>query len=199
MKDILNYEWHSIPTVVSCYVHLLAMADEEGKVNITRRKFCKITGMSEQQYRTALQKLEATHLITQQITQSETFITICGTERKVGRKIRTQPSEQPTKQPSERNVFVKPTIEELSQYIGEKGYDIDPEKFWNFYESKGWMVGRNKMKNWRAAVTTWVRKRNNYQYGNNRASTDTTTQNAILAMRNIAAESAGSGGGGEIW
>lgn len=57
------------------------------------------------------------------------------------------------------NNFVKPTIEEIAEYCREKGYNIDAETFWNFYEAKGWMIGKNKMKNWRAACATWVKKR----------------------------------------
>lgn len=56
-------------------------------------------------------------------------------------------------------VFKKPTIEEIAEYCREKGYNIDAETFWNFYEAKGWMIGKNKMKNWRAACATWVKKR----------------------------------------
>lgn len=51
--------------------------------------------------------------------------------------------------------FVKPTVEEIRQYCTDKMLDVDPEQFFNFYESKGWMVGKSPMKNWRAAVATW--------------------------------------------
>lgn len=52
--------------------------------------------------------------------------------------------------------FIPPTVDEVKQYIKEINYtDIDPSKWWNFYESKGWMIGKNKMKNWRSAVATW--------------------------------------------
>ena len=51
--------------------------------------------------------------------------------------------------------FQKPTIEEIRQYCLEKGYNVDAEQFFNFYESKGWVVGKSPMKNWRAAVSTW--------------------------------------------
>ena len=55
-----------------------------------------------------------------------------------------------------RHQFQKPTIEEIRQYCTEKGLDIDAEQFFNFYESKGWLVGKSPMKNWRAAVATWA-------------------------------------------
>lgn len=56
--------------------------------------------------------------------------------------------------------FVPPSVEEVRAYIAEKGMNIDTEKFWNYYESNGWMVGKNPMKNWRAACNTWNTKDN---------------------------------------
>lgn len=54
--------------------------------------------------------------------------------------------------------FQKPTIEEIRQYCLEKGYNVDAEQFFNFYESKGWVVGKSPMKNWRASVCTWNKR-----------------------------------------
>ncbi|KKM74168.1 hypothetical protein LCGC14_1403030 [marine sediment metagenome] len=51
--------------------------------------------------------------------------------------------------------FKKPSLEEVRQYITEKGYDIDPETFIAHYESNGWKVGRNAMKSWKSACVTW--------------------------------------------
>lgn len=54
--------------------------------------------------------------------------------------------------------FVPPTQQDVADYCKEKGYsNIDIERFIDFYESKGWMVGKNKMKDWRAAVRNWNR------------------------------------------
>ena len=55
--------------------------------------------------------------------------------------------------------FIKPIIEEIRAYCIEIGANINPEQFYDYYESKGWMIGKNKMKDWKAAVRTW--KRNN--------------------------------------
>lgn len=51
--------------------------------------------------------------------------------------------------------FVKPSVEEIRVYCNEKGIRVDAEKFFYYYESKGWMIGKNKMKSWKAAVMTW--------------------------------------------
>lgn len=56
--------------------------------------------------------------------------------------------------------FTPPTIQEVKSFIDEKGYSIDAETFIAFYESNGWMVGKNKMKDWRMAIVTWSKRDN---------------------------------------
>jgi hypothetical protein len=51
--------------------------------------------------------------------------------------------------------FAPPTPKEVSDYCKHRGNEVDVDKFFNFYEAKGWMIGKNKMKNWQAAVRTW--------------------------------------------
>ena len=53
--------------------------------------------------------------------------------------------------------FTKPTIDEVKEYIESRHTDVDAERFWNYYESNGWKVGRNPMKDWKACVRTWER------------------------------------------
>lgn len=60
--------------------------------------------------------------------------------------------------------FNKPKIEEIEFYCIERNNNIDVNSFFNFYESKGWMVGKNKMKDWKAAVRTWELRENNTKY-----------------------------------
>lgn len=54
--------------------------------------------------------------------------------------------------------FTPPTLDEVEQYCLERANGIDAQTFIDFYESKGWMIGKNKMKDWKAAVRTWERK-----------------------------------------
>ena len=60
-------------------------------------------------------------------------------------------SEKPTR-------FVPPTLNEVQDYILKNGYSVEAERFVDFYEAKGWMIGKNKMKDWKAAVRTWQRE-----------------------------------------
>ena len=54
--------------------------------------------------------------------------------------------------------FAPPTVEEVEAYCLERGNEVNADDFVNFYTSKGWMVGKNKMKDWKAAVRTWESK-----------------------------------------
>lgn len=66
--------------------------------------------------------------------------------------------------------FSPPTIEEVQAYVEEKGYSVDAERFVNFYSAKGWMIGKNKMQNWKSAVATW--QRGEHENGNQRKQAD---------------------------
>jgi hypothetical protein len=71
--------------------------------------------------------------------------------------------EQIGRSPSKR--FTPPTASEASDYFSERGADpAEAERFVDFYESKGWLVGKAKMKCWKSAVRNWIRS--NKQSGN---------------------------------
>jgi len=53
----------------------------------------------------------------------------------------------------------KPSVQEIKDYCLERNNGIDAEQFFDFYESKGWLVGKTKMKNWQAAVRTWEKRK----------------------------------------
>ncbi len=59
------------------------------------------------------------------------------------------------KEGRKEEIFTPPTFEEVETYCRERENGISPKSFIDFYESKGWMIGKNKMKNWKAAVRTW--------------------------------------------
>lgn len=51
--------------------------------------------------------------------------------------------------------FTKPTIEEVENYCKERGNNVSAQRFCDFYESKGWLVGKTSMKDWKAAIRNW--------------------------------------------
>lgn len=60
--------------------------------------------------------------------------------------------------PPNRHSFSPPCVDDVREYCREKGYNVDPERFVDYYTSNGWKVGRNPMKDWKAAVRSWNRK-----------------------------------------
>ena len=109
--------------------------------------------------------------------------------------------------------FKQPTVEEVSAYVQEKGYNVDAEHFVSYYESNGWKVGRNPMKDWKAAVRTWAKNgttqnnRNNGQYITNddrrraekaRRDEETIAELALLATTNERVNESGTGEFNEI-
>lgn len=62
--------------------------------------------------------------------------------------------------------FSKPTIEEITEYCKSRNNKVNPDQFINFYDSKGWKVGKNSMKDWKAAIRTW--ENNNFNTNENK-------------------------------
>ena len=99
-----------------------------------------------------------------------------------------QPQQTPT-QPKEKkkrssSTFVKPTFEECMAYAQEKGYQWNIERFFNYYESNGWRVGQNPMKNWKAAMRTWNTKEPQYSQPNLFPTTTSINNNGLTQYNN---------------
>lgn len=58
---------------------------------------------------------------------------------------------------TKRKRFVPPSLEEVKAYCRERQNGVDAARFIDYYTSNGWLVGKNKMKDWKAAVRTWER------------------------------------------
>lgn len=88
--------------------------------------------------------------------------------------------------------FVKPTIEEISSYCKERNNGINPIAFYNFYESKDWYIGKNKMKDYKACIRTWelrIKKENNTpQWINEESSNSHTNKDEEKLMKNLLKE-----------
>lgn len=84
-----------------------------------------------------------TDTVTDTVTETET-----GTETEAEKK-----AAKP-----QRSNFVKPTVDEIREYCRTRNNSVDPESFHDFYASKGWKIGKDPMKDWKAAVRTWERR-----------------------------------------
>ena len=107
---------------------------------------------------TAIGKESLTVTIKESITDSiKESITVYNNNKDIDNK-KSINKKVPNGTKKENAHFQKPTIQEVEDYIKEKGYHFDAERFMSHYESIGWMVGTHKMKDWKAACSTWEKK-----------------------------------------
>ena len=103
-------------------------------------------------------------LLEDSVTKSNASVTEDVTndnESKSKRKSKSIELELDVKRDIERKPkFIPPTLEQVSDYCLERNNDVDPQRFIDFYSSKGWMVGKTKMVDWKACVRTWEKKSN---------------------------------------
>ena len=174
-RQILEWEWYSDNNCFRLFLHLLLKANHKekrfkgielkvGSIVTSRDLLARETGLSSQQIRTALNKLISTNEITSETSSQGTILQIVSYEKyQVATNEIT--NEQPTsnqQSTTNNNVkkekkFIIPTFNDVLEYCMQNNLDVDGVKFINFYESKGWMVGKNKMKDWKAAIRTWVK------------------------------------------
>lgn len=67
---------------------------------------------------------------------------------------------------SKKEIFKKPTVEEIAEYCKERNNGIDAQYFWDSYNAKDWMIGKQKMKDWKSAIRTWERNKKKGLYEN---------------------------------
>lgn len=100
------------------------------------------------------------HRKRQEMLQCNANVTNCNTEKEIDIDIEIDKEKDNSNSAHKR--FVPPTIEQIDAYCLEKRYEyVDPEAFFLFYDSKGWMVGKNKMKRWVSAVANWNKTQKN--------------------------------------
>ena len=81
----------------------------------------------------------------------------------------------PNNNTNNKNTFIRPTAEQITEYSKEIGFTLDGSQFIDHYEARGWLIGKNPMKDWKAAVRTW--KRNSNQF------TPTTQQTTKISLK----------------
>lgn len=153
---------------------------KRGQCLTSLKRMHERTGLTIKQIRTALDKLEKSGEIGKQTTNRNSIITInkyndyqekgkqTASKRQTKGNIKEYKEYQEEKEYIKESIskdilkksFLKPTLQEIKNYCNERNNDVDAERFYNFYESKGWMVGKNKMKDWKACVRTWEKKNN---------------------------------------
>lgn len=159
-----------------------------GSLLTGRKALSKATDIHESKIQRVLKLFEMCDQIEQQTRSKYRLISITNydsyqnCEQQVNSK-RTASEQQVNTNNNENNVdngnnkektrrFTPPSHAELQNYINEKKLSVDPEGFILFYESKGWKVGNNKMKDWKASARGWHsrNKNNGGNYGQRKES-----------------------------
>lgn len=82
----------------------------------------------------------------------------------------------PNNNTNNKNTFIRPKPEQVTEYAKELGFVLDGNHFVDHYEARGWLIGKNPMKDWKAAVRTW--KRNSSTF-----TTNTPTQTTKISLK----------------
>lgn len=151
-----------------------------------RNKISAETGISSSKVQRILKCLEIEHQIEQQMTNKFRIITICNWSKYQNTEQLNEPQVNSKWTASEQQVntinnnknikkdnicvtkgsgFKKPVLDEIASYCLERQNKVNPQVFLDYYTSNGWRVGKNPMKDWRAAIRTW--ERNNFNGGSN--------------------------------
>ena len=92
----------------------------------------------------------------------------------------TSPIKNPIEDKGKTKRFAKPSPQEIKDYIEEKNLNVNPDQFYDYYESNGWMIGRNHMKDWKAAVRQWNAREPSYSMQSTAA-----TQKAAITPQSV--------------
>jgi len=164
----VRYDKKLTPNSKLLYAEITALCNMNGRCTASTQYFCKLYEVSRGAVQNWLKMLEDNRYI------ERTVIFRQGTKEIMHRyinlkdkgSINISTDNTNTKVYNNTNLtdsnkkerFKKPNIDEVKDYCLEKNNNINAEAFIDFYESKGWMVGKHPMKDWKACVRTWERR-----------------------------------------
>tara|TARA_R110000796_G_scaffold31963_2_gene84199 strand:+ start:59 stop:748 length:690 start_codon:yes stop_codon:yes gene_type:complete len=190
-RKILDWEWYDDIPTKTLFIHILLKANfldktwrgvsiKRGEFLTGRKELAKETGLSEQQIKTALNKLKSTQEITIKVTNKFSIIKV---ENYYSYQDKKNDSNQQTTQPTTNNQttikqqstttknekkeknekkvskFTKPTLKEVEDYNNSRGDLVDSKKFFDYYEAGNWTDQKgNKIKNWKQKLITWEKR-----------------------------------------
>jgi predicted phage replisome organizer len=126
-----------------------------------------------------------------EVTEGNKLVTESNTEIEIEKEIDKEKEIEKSKSEKAKR-FTPPTLEEVQAYCIERNNNVDAQHFIDYYTSNGWLVGKNKMKNWQAAIRTW--ERNGYSSSKPKTSKPNTTAQELDDFYNMASEWAESEG-----
>ena len=163
----VRYNKNLSPNSKLLYAEITALCNMNGKCTASTQYFATLYNVSKTSIQNWLKCLVDNKFITRTTIFKE------GTKEILSRHIKLikQPTQNKFRDNTNINItntnltdsnrkalFKKPSIDDIVDYCKERNNNIDAEAFIDFYESKDWKIGKNKMKDWKAAVRTWERR-----------------------------------------
>ena len=177
-RQIKDWRWWHNNTARGIWFYLLAEANwkdgwfmgervPRGSLATSTASLAEQTGVSESTVRRWLKKFENDGQITRQATNRFTIINITNYRAfqdipgdRVTEQVTEQVNHNRTKKQSnketKKQVFIRPSLDDVREYIAQNYLPVDPERFFDYYEANGWKIsGKSQMKDWKAAVRNW--------------------------------------------
>ena len=191
-RKFINWEWYDEPTVKSVFIDLILNANhqatawhgheiEKGSFVTSVADIAARNGLTTQQVRSALKKLEKTGEISKKATNKNTLIIVLGyakyqdlidTEQQTNNKQTTNffYNKNEKNEKNEENIHKRetikettdmfisaPSLDEIKRYISENSLKTNAQDFYDYYEGNGWTVARAPMRSWKAMCRKWSR------------------------------------------
>jgi hypothetical protein len=163
----VRYSKKLTPNAKLLYAEITALSNMNGKCTASTQYFCRLYEVSRASIQNWLKLLEKNGYITRDVKYRQ------GSKEILSRSIKLVDNPSLNIYTDNTNIninntnltdsnrkafFKKPTLDQVKDYCSERNNNVDAEAFLDFYESKDWKIGKNKMKDWKAAVRTWERR-----------------------------------------
>jgi DNA-binding transcriptional ArsR family regulator len=163
----VRYNKKLTPNAKLLYAEITALCNMNGKCTASTQYFCRLYEVSRSSIQNWLKLLEDNGYITRDVKYKQ------GSREIESRYIKLVDTPSLKNYTDNTNIninnnnitysnrkalFKKPTLDDVKSYCIQRNNNIDAEAFLDFYESKDWKIGKNKMKDWKAAVRTWERR-----------------------------------------
>lgn len=151
----IAFALHVDCTIVESIVNDFELFTNDGEIfwsDSVKRRLCKRSDIAEKRKMAAERRW---HHASAEQEQCNSNAFALQNDAKESKEKESKDNKESVREKNTR--FSPPTLDDIKNYVAEKGLSCNAEKFFDFYQSKGWMVGKNRMKDWRAAVRNWAR------------------------------------------
>lgn len=163
----VRYSKKLTPNAKLLYAEITALCNMNGKCTASTEYFCRLYEVSRVSIQKWLKNLEDNNYInrvniykpySKQIDYRLITLVNIPSKEKFTDNTNINITNTNLTDSNKKAFFKKPTVEEVHQYCNERKNKVCADAFIDFYESKNFMIGKNKMKDWKACVRTWERR-----------------------------------------